>query len=207
MAVRLPRLLNSTELVDDQRRPSLAFQRYWQSLVELIERAINAIAELTGITDQLDEAIKANQEATREAREAAAAAKEAADQAAVQADATKREAALQGSYVEPASNLSATPTTITISGHTRRYADGASVTVNGGTVLATGAGDTDYISYVDKGRVGGSVTYIASTTPPTQTGDTHVVGAVMIPTTGEVEGGEGPRRPGYVAAKSFQNEE
>lgn len=201
MAVRLPRLQSTTEITDEQRRPSLPFQRYWQQTVELIELAINTIARLTGITDQLDEAIKANQEATREAKEAAAAAKIAADEAAKQSAATKREAALQGSYIEPSAVLTADPTTITIAAHTRRYADDTSAQVDGGTATATGSGDTNYISYEDADRSGGAVTYIASTTPPAQTGDTHVVGAVMIPATGTVDGGTGPRRPGYVEAK------
>jgi type II secretory pathway pseudopilin PulG len=201
MAIKLPRLIGSPELVDENRRPTLTFTRYWQSFAEQIEFVINKIAEILGITDQLDEAVRQNAEAAKEAKEAAQAAREAADAAAEQTAATKREAALQGSYIDPASVLTASPTTITIAAHTRYYADGTSVAVNGGTRPVTASGDTDYVSYVDAARTGGTVTYTISTTPPVQTGDTHVVGAVMIPTTGTTDGGEGPRRPGYVVAK------
>jgi hypothetical protein len=201
VSIRLPRLQSSTEVVDDARRPSLAFQRYWQSFAEQIEFTINKIAEILGITDQLDAAVKANTEAAQEAKDAAMAAKEAAAEAQAATDAAKRETALQGSYIEPASVLTASPAMITVAAHTRRYADGTSATVAAGTVAATASGDTDYVSYVDAERDGGTVAYTVSTNPPVQTGDTHVVGAIAIPTTGTAQGGEGPRRPGYVQAK------
>lgn len=193
-------LQQSQSIVDAQGRPAPWFVRLLNDNNRNLREAINQIAILPAI----QEALEAAQQAAQNAMDAAEAANDAAAVAQNQTEATKREAAIQGSYVEPASNLTATPTTITVNGHTRRYADGTSAVVNGGTVAATGPGDTDYVSYVDNDRAGGAVTYIASTTPPTQTGDTHVVGAVAIPATGEVEGGEGPRRPGYVAAKSFQ---
>lgn len=108
----------------------------------------------------------------------------------------------------PASVLTATPTIITIASHTRFYpqptGDPIAVDVMGGTAEATGSGDTDYVSYSDPSRSGGAVSYIVTTLAPTQTGDTHVVGAVLIPETGTTDGGEGPRRPGYVEAKFAQ---
>jgi hypothetical protein len=114
-------------------------------------------------------------------------------------------------YIEPSSVLTATPTTITIANHTRYYpqpsGDPISVSVTGGTVSATGSGDTDYVSYSDPMRAGGSVTYIVSTDAPTQTGDTHVVGAVLIPDTGTADGGDGPRRPGFVQAKEIPTQQ
>ncbi len=201
MAVRLPRLLSSTELVDAARRPSQAFQRYWQTFAETIEQAINAIATILGITEELDQAIRDNKQATEAAQAAAAAAQQAAEDAAAATVATKREAALQGSYIEPTSVLTATPTTINMAAHVRYYADGTSAPVNAGSAPATAATETDYVSYSDPERDGGTVSLIVSTVAPVQTGDTHVVGAVLIPATGTSDGGEGPRRPGYVQAK------
>lgn len=185
--VRTAQLQQSIPIVDNQGRPTATFVRLINDNNGNVVAAINALAAIPEI-----------QQALQNLDEATQAALDAADQAQQQTDATKREAALQGSYIEPSSVLSATTATITIAAHTRRYADGTSASVNGGTAPATASGDTDYVSYVDAARTGGAVTYIVSTTPPTQTGDTHVVGAVMIPATGTAQGGDGPRRPGYV---------
>ena len=197
--IRLSRLQSLAPIVDKDGKPTLTFTRYFQAFAEQIELVINKIAEILGITEQLDAAIAAANAAAAEAKAAADTAKDAADGAQATTDAQKREAALQGSYIEPDSVVAASTTLITIAGHTRKYADGTSAVVSGGTVAATGMGDSDYVSYVDADRVGGTVSYIASTTPPVQTGDTHVVGAVTIPTTGTVDGGSGPRRPGFVS--------
>lgn len=199
--MRLPRLQGSNPIVDKDGRPSLTFTRYFQSFAEQIERVINAIATILGITEQLDQAIAAAKKAAEDAQTAADNAKDQADAAKQQADAQKREAALTGSYIEPDGVLTASPTTITIASHTRRYADGASVSVDGGAIPATAPGEINYVSYDDPNRTGGAVTYIVTSDPPTQTGDTHVVGAVQIPDTGTVEGGSGPQRPGTVYPK------
>jgi hypothetical protein len=105
---------------------------------------------------------------------------------------------LVNSYIEPNTVLSSTPTLITVAAHVRRYADGTFAAINAGTVAATATGTVAYVSYSDATRVGGTVTFVAATTQPPQTGSTHVVGAVKIPTTGTVNGGTGPRKPGYV---------
>lgn len=195
---KLPRLLSAAAIVDQAGRPTAPFIQWWQQVVSQIETAIGLIVDLTGIQDQFEQALRQAQDATEQAQQAAQAAQNAAD-------ATKREAALQGSYIEPASVLTASPTTITIAAHTRYYPQptGApiSVSVNAGTLAASGQGDTNYVFYSDPNRIGGAVIYQVSTDAPTQTGDIHVVGAVLIPTTGSNDGGEGPRRPGYVEAK------
>jgi tetrahydromethanopterin S-methyltransferase subunit H len=200
VSIKLSRLVGTSPIVDKDGKPSLTFARYWQSFAEQIERAINGIADVLGITDQLDQAIQAAQQAASSAQDAAAAS-------AAATVATKREQALVNSYIEPATVLTATPTTISVAAHTRMYADGTSAPVSSGTIAATTAGDTDYVFYTDPERDGGAVTYQVRTTPPVQTGDTHVVGAVEIPATGTVDGGEGPRRPGYVTAKFIAPEE
>lgn len=199
--LKLPRLVSNAQIVDKDGLPTSTFQQWWQQVVSRIELAITTIVDLTGIQEQFELALQQAQQATQQAQDAAADAAAAAAAAQSQTDATQREAALQGSYIEPASVLTASTTTITIAAHTRMYADGTSASVNGGSLAATGSGDTDYVSYSDAERDGGVVTYQVSTTAPVQTGDTHVVGAVQIPATGTVDGGEGPRRPGYVIPK------
>jgi len=199
--IRLPRL-PSAAIVDKDGKPTLTFTRYFQSFAERIELVINKIAELLGITEQLDAAIAAANAAAAEAKAAADSAQNAADTAQATTDAQKREAALQGSYIEPDSVLMASPTSITIAAHTRYYADGTSVAVLAGTVIATASDDIDYVFYVDASRAGGGVTYQVSTTAPVQSGDTHVVGAVTVPATGSTGGGRGPRPPGFVVPDS-----
>jgi type II secretory pathway pseudopilin PulG len=203
MAIKLPRLLSGAPIVDDDGRPTLSFTRYWQQFAEQIERVFNTIAQILGITDQLDEALKQAQQAIETAQQAAQTAQDAADQAQQQTGAAKREAALQSSYIEPASVLTATPSLISIAAHTRYYSDGTSAAVNASTVAATSPDDIDYISYDDPERDGGTVIYVVSDAAPVQTGDTHVVGAVQIPNTGTADGGDGPQRPGYVRPRTL----
>lgn len=188
--IRVATLQQSLPIVDGQGRPTVAFVTLINNNTGNVVASLNAIASLP----QIQEALQNLDQATQ-------AALDAAGQAQQQTDATKREAALQGSYIDPASVLTASPTTITIAAHTRRYADGTSVAVNGGSVAATAQGDTDYVAYSDPQRTGGTVSYVVSTSAPTQAGSTHVVGAVMIPTTGTQQGGDGPRQPGYVTPR------
>jgi hypothetical protein len=195
---RLPRLLSNTAIADNAGRPSAPFIVWWQTVVTQIEKAVNAIVTLTGITDDFATAITNAQNAANTANTAAATANAAAATAAAAAAAAAKESALNNSYISPDSVLTTTTTVITVAAHTRHYGDGTSVSVSGGTVAATGTGDLDYVYYSDPTRAGGTVTYICSTTEPAQTGDTHVVGAATIPTSGTGVGGGGPKRPGYV---------
>jgi hypothetical protein len=194
---RTANLQQGRAIVDAAGRPTTEFQTLINTNNKNVVAAINALASIP----EIQQALQGLDDATQAAQQAAADAAMAADQAQQQTGATQREAALQGSYIEPTTVLSASPTTINISAHTRRYADGTSAAVNGGNVTATGQGDVDYVYYNDPARTGGTVIYLVSTTPPVQTGDTHVVGAVTIPTTGTEQGGEGPRRPGFVAPR------
>lgn len=208
MPLKLPRLISGAAIVDQQGKPNGTMVQWWQQVVTQIETAIKLIVQLTGIQDQFEIALQQAQQATADAQAAAQAAQGAADAAQVQTDAAKREAAIQGSYIEPASVVTASTTTVFIAAHTRYYpqttGDPIAVSVNAGSAPATGATDTDYVYYLDPDRAGGAVDYQVTTTPPTQTGDTHVVGAVTVPNTGTSDGGEGPRRPGYVAPRLQQ---
>lgn len=185
--VRVALLQQSIPIVDSEGRPTPAFVRLINDNngnVVASLNAIRAIPEIQQALGNLDAATQAAQNAATAAQQAAAG--------------SAREQALVNSYIDPASVVTADPTTITIAAHTRRYADGSSVPVNGGTVAATAPSDVDYVFYDDSERDGGTVVYQVGTTPPAQTGDRHVVGAVTIPATGTAPGGEGPQRPGYV---------
>lgn len=191
--VRIPRLEQRNAFVDREGRLTTEAHRRLNDAFQTIERAFTAIAEVLGIADDLEAALA-------EVAIATAAAQAAADAAQGVATQTSREAALVNSYIEPDSVLSSTDTTISVAAHTRYYADGTSVAVDAGSVAATTPGDTDYIFYSDPDREGGAVTYLVDTTQPVQTGDRHVVGAVVVPGAGDppASGGVGPRPPGYV---------
>jgi len=195
--VRIPSFQQTQVVVDSDGRFSPAALRSLNDAFKTLGEALNTLAQIP----EIQAALENLDEATQAAQAAAAAANTAAVGAQTSTDAQKREQALVNSYIEPASVLTASTTTITIASHTRMYADGTTASVTGGTAAATASTDVDYVSYVDADRSGGTVTYVVSTTPPVQTGDTHVVGAVEIPATGTADGGEGPRRPGYVVAK------
>lgn len=206
--LRIPTISQSEPVVDGERKPTNYFLRTLNGILKSLGDAVLQLQQLPLIQD----ALAALDAATQAAQAAADAATAAAGDSMAQSAANAREASLQASYIDPSSVLSADTTTITVAAHTRIYpsANGGaptSVQVAGGTVPATAQGETDYVSYSDPDREGGTVTYIASITPPVQTGSTHVVGAVTIPETGTVEGGDGPQRPGYVQAKlASQNE-
>lgn len=185
--VKTANLQQSQPIVDKDGRPVPWFVRLINDNNNNVTQAINQLAALPDI-----------QAALQAAQTAAANAQAAANSAQQQADAIKSEASLTGSYIEPDSVITATPTAITIASHTRYYADGTSVPVNGGTVATTGPGVVNYVFYDDPDREGGAVPYQASTAKPVQTGDTHVVGAVNVPATGTASGGRGPLRPGEV---------
>lgn len=183
--VDLADLQGTIPVVDSEGLPSPAFLRFLNTTVRALKNGVNNLIDVQNAVDT--------------ANAAAATAIAAAATANAAATTVGRDAALANSWIVPDSVLTATPTTITIASHTRYYADGTSVAVTGGTMPATAVGDVDYVSYDDSARAGGVVTFVVSTTQPTQTGDTHVVGAITIPVTGSGTGGSGPRRPGEVS--------
>lgn len=201
--VRIATIRQDNPIVDKDGRPTAWFVRLINDNNGNLANAVNALAALP----EIQAALAAAQQAVLDAQAAADNAQSAADNAQAQADAAKREAALTNSYIDPSSVLTADYTTITIAPHTRFYADGTSALVSGDAVPVTAEGDVDYISYLDPERDGGPVTYIVSTTPPVQTGDTHVVGAITIPTAdqGTVNGGDGPAPPGKVLPNVIEN--
>lgn len=197
-------LQQSISIVDREGRPSTAFVRLINDNNANVARAINVIAQIP----EIQAALERLDEATAAAQAAADAAQQAADTASSSTAAQQREASIQSSYINPSSVLTAGPTTITIVAHERFYPQPMgspdSVQVAGGTIGATAPGTIAYVFYIDPERDGGAVAYQVSTDAPTQTGDTHVVGAVQIPTEGVSEGGDGPSRPGAVRPRENQ---
>jgi len=196
--VRIGRIQGGVPIVDSGGRASNAHVRTLNDSLAQIEAAINGVIDAQNAATAAQAAAATAQTAADTAQTAAVAAQTAADTAQSSTDAVSKETALQNSYIQPDSVLTATPSTISVAAHTRYYADGTTAAVNAGTVAATAAGDTDYVSYSDPSRAGGTVAFVASTTAPVQTGDIHVVGAVNVPMTGTASGGRGPAHPGTV---------
>ena len=185
--LNLQNLQQGRAIVDKDGKPTTELLRILNGNV------LNIRTVFTSLVNFLDTIVELNDLIT-EARDAADAANAAASNAT-------REQALVNSYISPGAVLSATPTQIIIAPHDRVYgdADNTTVAVAGATISHSEPdGSTIYVSYSDPERAGGAVTFIVSTSQPSQTGNTHVVGAAIIPASGTQPGGDGPRRPGYV---------
>lgn len=195
--IRLPRLQSQAAIVDKDGKPTLTFTRYFQSFAEQIELVINKIAELLGITEQLDAAIAAAMAAAAAAQAAAEDAKDAADNATADNAASTREQALVSSGIMPRTVVAANAVgDVSIAAHTRYYGDGTSIAVDAGSLSGYAPGDQVYVSYEDAARTGGAVTYEGSSGFQSQTSDRHVVGSVVVPSTGVQTGQPGPAPPG-----------
>jgi hypothetical protein len=186
-------------IVDKDGRPTLAFQRYFQSLVEAIE---GSIFDLTDAQKRLDE-----QQTDIER------ALEQAGIAINSANAVNASTALASSYTDPGGVLSATDAgVITVAAHVRIYGDDTAavphrVNVDGGSVSVTPSADPVYVFYVDPTRVGGAVTYQASLNylDAAQVNDVHSVGVITLPATGEPpQTGGGTYPPGYTPGRPRQ---
>lgn len=202
MANKLPFLQESIQIVQDNKRPSIAFRQWWQSVI----RAIQDI--LASIQDNID-AIEAALEAADIAIAAADAAQTAADAAQTAAD-TAQGTGDEAAAIASLTNSGVSGCTITatdvgtdvsvaISNHTRVYGNGDQVAVTGNTVVGLLYSTTYYIYYVDAARTGGAVTYLVSTNSldAAQTGDTHFVGRVTTPAAAAPpSNGEKPAIPG-----------
>ena len=176
---RYNKLQRGVPIVDRNGQPTASFQLYWQQAIDGLQSQINAIAAAQAAADAANAAAEAAQTAADNADTAATNAANAAEDAAANS-------ALVNSYVTGATLAgtdAGTNATITISGHTRYYADGTSVAVSGGSVTALSYSTDYYIYYDQPSRAGGSVTYQATTSIATaaQTGDRHTVGKVSTP--------------------------
>lgn len=190
MTLRLPRFEQSTPLVDENGLPTVTFHRWWQAVANALEEAFNNLEEAVA-------AIAAAQAAADAANAAAAAADAAAANAQTTADGITNTSELSTSYVTSASPpiISATDAgtdvTVTIGNHFRNYPqpDGSviQVSVTGGTITGLSYDTFYYFYYDDAARLGGSVTFHATTSAETaaQIGDRHTVGGLRTPLAGD----------------------
>lgn len=179
MAFRVPALPSDFSIVDANGKPSFAFQKWWQSLKTALETQ-------EGLQDATIAALAAVNAAVVVVEAAAASASVDAATAQSAAAGANSVASLTNSGVTGVT-ITATDAgvnvTVTISAHTRVYGDGTSVAVNAGSVLALAYSTLFYIYYDQTSRLGGAVTYLATTSVLTaaQTGNRHLVGKVTTP--------------------------
>lgn len=186
-AIKLNRLQRGLKVVEDSGAPTERFQLNWQRSMEAIERALislsNQVTDLSSIVAQIQ------------------AAQATATQAAQDVATVSARIDLANSYTTPVDgNLTASSVgVITVAAHSRTYDNGATVSVNGGSVSGFTEGQFIRVYYTDAAREGGAVTYMGTTDEITQSGDIHVVGGVTIPAAGQPDAtGAGSTPPGYV---------
>lgn len=185
MEFRLPRLQANVALVASDGKPTQAFHRWWQSVVETIE-AQEAIQDAT---------IVALQEAQLDI---IAAQEELEDQLALivaaqaTADAVQTSNAISASWMTPPSVLSAadagTDATITVAGFTRYYDDGTSVAVTGATLTGLAYSTTYAVYYDDETREDTTPTFATTTFTGTArhnfAAGRHYVDTITTPASG-----------------------
>lgn len=182
---QLDRLTRQEKIVNPDGTPSIRLQTIWQLTMEAIEAAFGnqqgQITDLAAILRRLE------------------AAEDKAEAARTQAAETAKENALETSYTDPISTLSASSNgNIAIMAHQRVYGDGTRVSVNAGGVSGYNSGDYVTVFYNDAARTGGAVTYQATTGTVAQKNGVHIVGQATIPQAGSPPTtGTSPTPPGY----------
>lgn len=180
----LMRLTANQPIVDPATGlPTPAFQTLQNNRAANEETIVNNIVSAL---DQAGIATSSASDATTVASAAQSVAQTAngnASNALATAGSVARLQALMGSFITPGV-LSATNTgLINVAAHTRYYANGASVSVNAGSISGLALAMTYFVFYDDAGRTGGAVSYQATTnmTAAAQIGDRHVIGVVTTP--------------------------
>lgn len=210
MAFKLPRFDRNIEIVSDAKTASLVFHHWWQETIKRIETAITdvqtaqaAAAAAQTAANTAQTSANTAQTAANTAQTAATTAQTAANSAQTTANSVTTVAKLSNSGVTGCT-LTATDAgsnvTISITAHTRTYADGAAVSVNSGSLTALAYSTTYYIYYDQASFAGGAVTYVSTTTQTTaaQTGNRHFVGEVTTPAAAApATNGRTPRIPGF----------
>jgi len=194
--LRIARFIAGNRIVDSTTgAPTTAFLRQLNDMVSNITSAVNSLKSTQ------DDLI-----ATIEAAGIALTTAEAAHDLAI---AQGKSASLIASYVDPASVLTSdvdpsdsTKARITIADHTRKYGDGTSVSVTGGTITGLLQATDYYITYMDTAFAGGTVTYEAQASYLTAAQDNptgqHTCGDIMTVATSSSPPTTGPgtRPPG-----------
>jgi hypothetical protein len=194
--LRIAHFIAGNRIVDSTSgAPTTAFLRQLNDMIANISSAVNSLKSTQ------DDLI-----ATIEAAGIALTTAEAAHDLAI---AQGKSASLIASYVDPTAVLSAevdpadsTKAKITIADHTRKYGDGTSVSVTGGSLSGLDQDHDYYITYMDTAFAGGTVTYVAQYSALTAGQDNptgqHTVGDIITPATSSAPPttGGGPRPPG-----------
>jgi hypothetical protein len=186
VTLRLPRLQRLAAITDRDGTPSRAFHQWFDTYGKNIEDAFNQLDAAVAAIAAAQAAADAANAAAAAADAAAIAAQSAADTAQNAADDAAATAAIANSGVTGVTITATdagTNATISVSGHTRVYGDGTTVSVNSGSVTALAYSTLYYIYYDQASRAGGAVTYQATTSQTTaaQTGNRHLVGSVTTP--------------------------
>lgn len=172
---RLPRPPRSVALTDAGGKPTRVFQQWLQSFAEGIESELGALAA----ADAANAAAVAATAAAATANAAAGTAQSAATDAAAVAALTN--SGVTGAVIT-GTDAGAT-VTVSVTAHTRVYGNSTSVSVNAGSVTGLPYSTLVYIYYDQASRLGGAVTYLATTSQTTaaQTGNRHLVGQITTP--------------------------
>jgi hypothetical protein len=201
---RLPRLPRNVALVDVKTGfPTIEFQRWWQSVVSKIEvqettqdGLLDEIAEILGLTSDLEAAIDVVEDLADDAQASADAAQAAADGANSVASLTN--SGTTGLTLD--GEDAGADARIVVSAHTRVYGDGSTLAIAGPVNITGLAYSTEYYVYYDDAtRADTTPTYQTTTSEATaaQVGDRHLVGRVMTPAAlAAPTNGETVRPPG-----------
>jgi hypothetical protein len=192
IAAILDTLFAGEAIVDEKGRPTRRFQQIFQNTIEGIKAILTSQGSSINELQRIYAGINAAQSTAAQAVQTAQTVQAAID--------------LSGSFIAPVGALTASSAgSITIAAHTRHYADGTTVAVDGGSVSGFASGAYVTVYYLDPARTGGAVSYVGTTDAVSQTGNTHIVGQVTIPGVGEADvPGAGPTAPGYVPPDTFE---
>lgn len=186
MAYRLSRLPRNVAIVGHDGKPNVIYQKWWQSLIEETESALNSLKDAIDAIAAAQAAADAASAAAAAADAAAVTAQTAANSAQNVADAATLEQNLVNSYVAGATITATdagTSASVTVSSHTRVYGDAATVSIAGATITGLSYSTLYYLYYIDATRANTAPTILATTSQATaaQTGSTHLIGAVTTP--------------------------
>jgi hypothetical protein len=169
MAIRLPRLPMGVPIIDPKTGiATAAYAVWWDQVLTEVESHITTL-EVEALAASLAAATAAAAASATAANAAAATANTAATTAQAATDSNARFLSISNSNCSgitvTASDAGASAT-ITISAHTRNYADGTSVAVTGGSVTGLAYSTQYYIYYDQASLAGGAVAYAATTVGP-----------------------------------------
>ena len=212
---KIPTLSTAMPIVDPETgAPSAWFIQWFGNAIDQIYTNVNAVLAANNAAIAANAAAVTANTAATAASVAATAATVSATAATVSATtantaatAVTAQANIANSYVTGATlNASdaGTNASIAISAHTRVFGDSTSVAVNAGSITGLAYSTLYYVYYDDPARVGGAVTYQATTSNTTaaQLGNRFVVGSVTTPAAaGTLSGGQVVRPPGSLGLK------